>query len=142
MIRNKLHVEIVTPYEIFYEGEADSLILPAIDGEIGILPGHSPIVIALNPGELRLTLDEQVVYASVSDGFAQIEIDDAIVVVGSAELPGQIDVNRAEMALVRASKRLKDPSTNDRERERSERGVMRAKARLKVSGRIRTDQTP
>jgi F-type H+-transporting ATPase subunit epsilon len=132
-MQNKLHVEIVTPYEIFYEGDADSLVLPAIDGEIGIMPGHSPIVVALNPGELRLTNEDKVIYASVSDGFAQIEIDDAIVVVGSAELPEQIDAQRAEKALLRAEKRLKDPATSDRERERSGRGIMRAKARLKVA---------
>ncbi|MDD4718197.1 MAG: ATP synthase F1 subunit epsilon [Eubacteriales bacterium] len=129
---DKLHVEIVTPYELFYEGEVDSVILPALDGEIGIMPGHSPIVIALNPGELRLSNDNETIYASVADGFAQIEIDNVIIVVGSAELPEQIDLKRAEEALDRAVKRLADPTTTARERIRSGRGILRAKARIKV----------
>lgn len=134
-MRDSLHVEIVTPYEMFFEGEADSLILPAVDGEIGVMPGHSPLVVALNPGELRMTVGEETVYASISDGFAQIEIDNCIVVVGSAECPGDIDVKRAQKALERATKRYNDPATSIRERERASRGIMRAKARLKVSER-------
>ena len=134
-MEDKLYVQIVTPYDVFYEGKADSLILPAVDGEIGIFPGHSPIVIALNPGELRLAADDRIIYASVSDGFAQIEGDSAIIVVGSAELPEQIDIERAEKAITRAEKRLASASTSARERERSQKGIMRAKARIKVSGR-------
>lgn len=132
---DRIYVQIVTPYDIFFEGKADSLILPAVDGEIGIFPGHSPLVVALNPGELRLNDGNKVIYASVSDGFAQVEVDSAVVVVGSAELPEQIDVERAEKALLRAEKRLASPSTSERERERSQKGILRAKARIKVSGR-------
>lgn len=130
---DKLHIEIVTPYELFFEGDADQLVLPALDGEIGIRPGHSPMIIALTPGELRITIGDIVYSAAVSDGYAQIEIDNAIVVVGSAEKPEEIDKARAEKSLYRAEQRLKDPATPPRERERSERGVLRNKARIKVS---------
>ncbi len=134
-MNDKLHIEIVTPYEMFFEGDADQLILPALDGEIGIRPGHAPMIVALTPGELRIGIGDKVYCAAVSDGYAQIEIDNAIVVVGSAERPEQIDLHRAEKSLFRAEQRLKDPATSVRERERSHRGLLRSKARIKVAGR-------
>ncbi len=138
---DKLHIEIVTPYGMFYEADVDQLILPALDGEIGIMPGHSPIVIALTPGELRVREGDKVLTAAVSDGFAQIEINNAIVVVGSAEKPEQIDRERAEKSLYRAEQRLKNPALSQRDRERSTRSIMRARARLKIREKNKDDQS-
>ena len=134
--KKKLHVEIVTPYELFYEGDVDQLILPAIDGEIGIRPGHSPVIIALNPGELRMTeRSGKELYIAISDGYAEIEVDNAIVVIGSAELPEQINLERVRLALDRANQRIGDSKSSSREIMRSKKGIMRAKARIKVAGR-------
>lgn len=137
MSERKLHVEIVTPYELFYEGDVEQLVLTAIDGEIGIRPGHMPVIIALNPGEIRMTVDGEVSYVSASDGYAQIEVDNAIVVVGSAEWPEQIDVERAEKALDRSVKRIHDSQGDPRELIRGQRGVLRAKARMKVAKHVK-----
>ena len=130
---NKINIQIVTPYELFYKGEIDELIVPATDGEIGILSGHTPLIIALNPGELRIKKNDETMYISVSSGYAQVEFDQAIVVVSAAEWPDKIDIKRAQHALERSMQRLKDPSTPAREIERSKRSLMRAKARLKVA---------
>ena len=132
----KVHVEIVTPYELFYEGDVDQIILPATDGEIGILPGHVPVIVALNPGEIRMKDGSKYLYVSASDGYADIEIDNAIVVIGSAEWPEQIDLNRASLALERAQQRVHAPETPSREVERAKRSILRAKARIKVAGRL------
>ncbi|MHB1483964.1 MAG: ATP synthase F1 subunit epsilon [Saccharofermentanales bacterium] len=137
-IKKTLHVEIVTPYELFYEGDVYQLILPAIDGEIGIRAGHSPVIIALNPGELRMTEKSgKELYISISDGYAEIEVDNAIVVIGSAEWPEQIDLSRVKLALDRANQRIADPKSGPREIMRSKKGIMRANARIKVAGRIK-----
>lgn len=137
MNSRKLHVEIVTPYELFYEGDVEQLILPAIDGEIGIRPGHSPVIIALNPGELRMTEKSgKELFISISDGYAEVEVDNAIVVIGSAEWPGQIDLERVRFAMERANQRIADPKSTAREIERSKKGILRANARIKVAGRI------
>ena len=136
MADKKIHVEIVTPYELFYEGDADQLILPAVDGEIGIMPGHSPVIVALNPGEIRLTKEGRVLYIAASDGYAQIEIDNAIVVTGSAEWPEQIDLNRANLALQRAEEKINSPGTSLEKVLRGKRAIMRAKARVKVAKRL------
>lgn len=135
----KIHIEIVTPYELFYEGDVDQIILPATDGEIGILPGHVPIIVALNPGEIRMKVQEKEIFLAASEGYAEVEVDYAIVVVGSAEWAQQIDVSRATIALQRATQRLNAPETSMQEIARSKRGVLRANARLKVAKRINND---
>lgn len=136
MSENKIHVEIVTPYELFYEGEVDQLILPATDGEIGIRPGHIPVIIALDSGEIRMRVGDKELYVSSSDGYADVEIDNAIIVIGSAEWPDQIDVNRATLALERAQQRVHAPETPLQEVLRAKRSIQRAKARLKVAARL------
>ncbi len=136
MSEKKIHVEIVTPYELFYEGDVDQVVLPATDGEIGILPGHVPVIVALNPGEIRIKVNSKDLYIAGSDGFAEIEVDYAIIVVGSAEWPEQIDMNRATLALQRAQQRVHSPETSMQEITRSKRGILRAKARIKVAERI------
>lgn len=129
----KIHVEIVTPYELFYENDIQQLVLPAVDGEIGIWPGHTPVIIALHPGELRMVKNNHKSYVAVSDGYAHIDMDNAIVVVGSAEWPEQIDEERVQKALDRALQRISDPATSKQEIARSKRGLLRAKTRLKVA---------
>ena len=133
---DKLHIEVVTPYELFFEGEADQIILPATDGEIGILPGHAPVIIALTPGEIRVTAKEKVLLFSASDGYAKIELDNVVVVVGAAEWPEQIDLVRVNLALERAQKRISDPQTSPMEALHTRRGILRAKARIKVAERV------
>lgn len=128
-----IHIEIVTPYELFFKGEADQIVLPAVDGEIGILPGHSPVIIALNPGEIRITAKGEVLYFSASDGYAKVGTDDVVVVVGAAEWPQQIDLKRANLAMERAQKRIQSPETSKLEALHTHRGILRAKARIKVA---------
>lgn len=132
----KLHVEIVTPYGMFFEGDAEQLVLPALDGEIGICPGHAPIIIALTPGEMRITVQDQVLVAAITDGFAHIEMDNAVVCAGSVEKPEEIDKERAERSILRAKERMKKPGIGKSDLERSERGILRAKARLKVAEKV------
>lgn len=128
-----IKIQIVTPYEQFFKGEILELVVPSIDGEIGIWKGHTPVIIALNPGELRMKKDDEIMHVAVASGYAEIEFDRAIVVVNAAEWPDRIDVKRATRAKERALQRIKDPLTSPRELERSQRSLLRAKARLKVA---------
>lgn len=133
MADKTLHVEIVTPYEMFYEGQAEMVVVTGKDGEIGILPGHAPMVAALVPGEVRLKIDGEWKTAVLTNGYAEIGPELTIVVVNAAEWPEQIDVSRAEKALARAEARLHDPSTTPQEKNRSRHGAERARARLKAA---------
>jgi F-type H+-transporting ATPase subunit epsilon len=135
MAEKTLHVEIVTPYEMFYEGPVDMVIVTSKDGEIGILPGHIPLIAALTSGEVRVKTGEQTKVALTTSGYAEIGPELVIIIVNAAEWPDQIDVQRAQMALERASAKLADPSLSALGKKHARHGAERAKARLKVAGK-------
>jgi F-type H+-transporting ATPase subunit epsilon len=128
-----LHVEIVTPYEMFYEGPAEMVVITSKDGEIGILVGHTPLIAALTPGEIRLKISGQWRIAVATNGYAEIGPELAVIVVNAAEWPDQIDTERARKALERAEARLADATLTSLEKTHARHSVARAKARLKVA---------
>lgn len=133
MAGNTLHIEIVTPYELFFEGPVEMVVVSCKDGEIGILPGHTPLIAALKPGEIRLKIDQQWKVVAASNGYAEVGPELTIIVVNSAEWPDDIDVRRAEKALARAEARLNDPKTSTQEKAHARHSIARAKARLSVA---------
>ncbi len=133
MAGNTLHIEIVTPYELFFEGPVEMVVVSCKDGEIGILPGHTPLIAALKPGEIRLKIDQQWKVVAASNGYAEVGPELTIIVVNSAEWPDDIDVRRAEKALARAEARLIDPKTSPQEKAHARHSIARAKARLSVA---------
>lgn len=135
MAERTLHVEVVTPYGMFYEGPTEMVVVTCKDGEIGIMPGHSPLIAALIPGEIRLKIDEKWRIAAATNGYAEIGPELTIIVVNAAEWPNQIDVRRAEKALARAETRLKDPQVSAQDKNHARHGIARAKARLKVANK-------
>ena len=110
-MENTFYLEIITPDRQFYTGPADSLVMPALDGEYGVQPGHEPVV---------------------SDGFAEIMPDYVILLVSSAERPEEIDRKRAERARERAEERLRQKQSI-REYHLSKAALARAMARLKAT---------
>jgi F-type H+-transporting ATPase subunit epsilon len=128
-----LHVEVVTPYGILFDGRVEMLIITAKDGEVGILPGHTPMMAALIPGELRLKIDQEWQMAVATDGYAEVGPDLTLIVVNAAELAQNIDVPRVEKALARAEAKLVDPATSQHEKLHAIGAIIRAKARLKVA---------
>ena len=102
-----LHVEVVSPESILYEGEADQVVCRPTGGEIAFLPGHQPFVGALEIYPVRLLLpgSGEVVIA-VHGGFVEVRDDKVTVLSDVAELPEQIDVVRARTALENAQARV------------------------------------
>ena len=129
----KLILEIVTPYEILFNEPVDMVIMPARDGELGVLPGHAMMMAAVTSGELRFKMDETWKYLSVSSGYAEIAPDKTIMIANAAEWADDIDVGRATYALERAEKRLSSAATKPMERVHARHALERAKARLKVA---------
>ena len=127
------HVHVVTPYELFFDGDAEMVIVTGSDGEYGVMAGHTPTVVALAAGEVRLLVDGTWRIAATSNGYAEIDRDHVTIVTTSAEWPESIDVARAQRALDRATERIHDPATAPEEVERSKIGVKRAQARLHVA---------
>lgn len=85
MARDQLTVALITPDATVYEGEADMVVLPAWDGEMGILRGHAPMMALLGEGTLRVTRDGQEERFHVSGGFMQVADDRVSVLSDRAE---------------------------------------------------------
>lgn len=118
--------EIVTPERIVYTNEVEMVVAPTIDGEIGILPLHAPLVSVLKPGEIRVkwNADKDVEWFAVSGGYIQVHEDKVIILADQAEVASRIDVDRARQALERTKQRLAEIAEGDRaEIDQSERDL-------------------
>ncbi|MBE0416855.1 MAG: ATP synthase F1 subunit epsilon [Coriobacteriia bacterium] len=99
--------EIVTPERIVYTNEVRMVVAPTIDGEIGIMPLHAPLVSALKAGEVRVMYgDDKVEWFAISGGYVQVHEDKVIVLADQAVTASQIDVERARQALEEARQRM------------------------------------
>lgn len=106
-----MRVQIVTPDNAFFDGEAAAVVVPAWDGEMGILPGHAPLIARLGHGVARVdaTGDGGKVRVAVYGGFLKVQ-DDLVTVLagGAAKRPEGAKVEEATKALEKAEARLKD----------------------------------
>ena len=136
MLPEAIELIIVTPQRQLLREKVASVQLPGASGELGILPGHAPLITELGNGELsyKLSGGETVVLAVLS-GFAEVLPDRVTVLAETAERPEEIDVERAKEALARAEKRLAstDPVVDW---DRATVALQRALVRIKV-GNIR-----
>jgi len=112
-----LQLKIVTPEEKVYDESVDSVTLPTVQGEIGILPGHIPLLTSLQPGEIQLTSGGTTENLAIDKGFAQILGDKVSVLTEGAINVEQIDLSaiedartRAEQALAEAVEKGMDPA--------------------------------
>ncbi|SRR6056297_2196318 len=126
-----IKLDIVTPERLCYNEEINVLEAPAIDGLIGILPRHAPMVTALTTGVLKIQKDGEEIMISISGGFMEVKPTQINVVVRTAELAGEIDVERAKKAKERARERLEEDD-NDIDYPRAEAALERAMARIKA----------
>jgi F-type H+-transporting ATPase subunit epsilon len=127
-------LEIVTPYRLFLNGSADMIVVKTVDGELGIMANHEPIVTPLAIGIAKVKVDGIWKYAALSDGFLEMDGNKATLVVGSAEWPEEIDLERARRSLKRATERLNDGNM-PWESERVLRAVQRARTRIEIATR-------
>lgn len=108
-----LTLEIVTPEARVYADTIDTVVIPTVEGEVGILPGHIPLLTQIENGELRVTKDGSTLWLAVSGGFAQVEGDRVRVLAEHAITEEKIDENAVEAALKRAEHQLKEAKDID-----------------------------
>ncbi len=134
-----MRFELATPTRMLVSSEVDEVVAPGTEGYFGVLPGHAPFLTTLGSGEVcyRTGRDERCL--AVSGGFAEVTGERVIILAESAELPGEIDVARAEKARQRAELRLsgKTPlgSPEDIDYARAAAALARALARLQAARR-------
>src|ERR1700741_3571575 len=102
-----LTLEIVTPEAKVYSDTIDSVVVPTVEGEIGILPGHIPLLTQVEHGELRVTKGGSTQTRAVGGGFAQIDGDTGRVLAEHAITEEKIDEHAVEAAMKRAEEELK-----------------------------------
>jgi F-type H+-transporting ATPase subunit epsilon len=127
-----VQVDIVTPERKVYEGKAKMVIARGVEGELGVLPGHVPLVTPLKVGVLRIKEENIERVIAISGGFLEIRPDKVTVLAETAELPEEIDVDRAQQAKERAERRLDELKKDDLEFKLQERALERAMNRLKL----------
>lgn len=134
----KIKLEIISPNKVVYSADIDMLIVRSIAGALGIMPKHAPLLAGLVPHAMRAMIDGTENLIAVSGGFIQVQPDKIIVLASAAELPIEIDINRAKKAYERAQKRLESFKENpevksDVDTLRARAALERAKARLKAT---------
>ena|SRR5437764_10309766 len=111
----KIHLTVVTRERKIVETQVDEVILPATDGEIGVLPGHTPLLTTLKIGQMRYRAGTNVERLVLSWGFAEVLPDRVIVMAETARLLTEIDATAAEAERLEAEKELAYLSSHDPE---------------------------
>ncbi|MBI2935439.1 MAG: F0F1 ATP synthase subunit epsilon [Chloroflexi bacterium] len=132
----KMKLDIITAERVVYSDEVDLLVAPGIEGELGILPHHAPLLTFLKPGELRIVKDGQDHFFAVAGGFLEVMVNGVTILADSAERAEEIDLARAQSAMQRAQERLSRRSA-DIDLERALAAIRRAEARIRVARRRR-----
>ncbi|MBO8142830.1 MAG: F0F1 ATP synthase subunit epsilon [Firmicutes bacterium] len=129
-----LELEVVTPYRHVLQTQAESIIVPATDGYLGIMTNHAPLVAGLAAGVIRYgPAGGEKDRLAVSGGFVEVTNNKVTVLADTAELAHEIDIARAMEARRRAERRLRSRGENI-DFARAERALMRAMARLRAAG--------
>lgn len=133
---NSLHLEIVTPEARSFSGEALMVVVPGVEGEIGILPDHMPLMTQIHPGELLVTTaDGKELAMAVGEGFLEVLPDRVSVMTDMAITEGEIDEKVAEEAVARAQKELRDQALSGEEQAFVQSALLRSLAQLHVKRR-------
>jgi ATP synthase F1 epsilon subunit len=101
-----LHLEIVTPERLAYSDDVDMVLVPGINGELGILPHHTPLVSILGIGELKIRKDGDEETFAIVGGFLQVRPDKVVVMAETASLASEIDLEKAQEARREAERTL------------------------------------
>ena len=117
---NKIHLNVVTRERKIIDAQVDEVILPASDGEIGVLPGHTPLLAMLRIGQLRYRTGTKVERLVISWGFAEVLPDRVIVLAERGFLPEEINRAEAEQERIAAEKEIAYLSSHDPEFARVE----------------------
>ena len=130
---SKMTVEVVTPERVVYSGQASMVIARGVQGDLGILPKHMPMVTPLKIAPVQIKVEgDNVVRMAVSGGFMEVRGDKVTILAETAEMPGDIDVERAKASKGRAEKRLSEKYP-ELDVQRAERSLQRALARIDVA---------
>ena len=132
-----LKLEIVTPEGRAYSDDVTMVVLPSIEGEIGVYPAHVPLMTQLLPGELRIITEGKTKELVVGSGFIEVTGESVSVLTDSALGEEEIDENATQDAINRAQAALKDKNLSSDESAEVEAALARSIAQLRFKRRRR-----
>jgi len=130
-----LHLEIVTPEARTFSGEVDTVVVPGVEGEAGLLPGHAPLVSAIQPGELSYVSKGESHHLAIGEGFVEISNDRVSVITDLAIGDADIDEGAVEEALSRAEAAIKDKDVGDEDYAATQAAIAKSMAQLNLKRR-------
>lgn len=133
---NTLKLEIVTPDAKIFSDDVDMVTLTGVEGEMGIMPQHVPLMTQLCAGEIVARKGQETIFLAVGDGFVQVTGDHVAILTDMAIRAENIDEARAEEARLRAESRLKEKIT-DEEAARIQGALIHATIQLRIKRRRR-----
>ena len=133
-----IRCEIVSQDRMVYSGDATMVVLPGVEGVMGILPNHSPVLTVLNYGIITVVTPAERDYFTVAGGVAEVQPDQVTVLADAAENVAEIDEARAEAAKSRAESLLKEALTGeDQDMDALKNALRRSTLRLDAIKRFR-----
>lgn len=132
-----IKLDVVTAERAVYSDDVDIVIAPGVEGQLGILPHHTPLMTMLQPGELIARKGADEFSLAVSGGFLEVRPDRVIVLADSAERAEEIDIARAEEAKRRAEQRLEERYVPGVDAAQAEAAIRRSLVRLKIATKRR-----
>ena len=103
---NTIRLTIITPYKKFFDGDVSSVVITTIDGEMGFMPGHPPLIVALRPGMAHYIQDGTSRYFTISEGYCEVSSESIMVVCNAAEFPEDLSPRRTCKSYTEAYRQL------------------------------------
>jgi F-type H+-transporting ATPase subunit epsilon len=134
-----IQLEIVTPERLVYQDEVESVNVPGVEGELGILPHHAPLVSTLGYGELRIRKGGAEESFAIVGGFVQVRPDKVVVMAETADIASEIDVAKAEEARREAERALEGGYQEGADLAAARAALQQALLRIRVAERRRRE---
>lgn len=137
-----LHLEIISPERIVYSDDVDSVIVPGVEGELGILPHHTPLFTQIKSGEIKIKKGKEEIFLAVTGGFLDVAPESKVSILADyAVRSEEIEVTRAEEAKKRAEE-LMTEKKSEQEAVYAEAELRKAILELKVARRRKAHRSP
>ena len=107
-----MQLEIITAEQQVFGDDVDLVVAPGIEGELGILAHHAPLMTALQPGEILIRKDGEETYLAVTGGFLEVMGNKVTILADACERSDEIDEERAQVAVNRATERMASQETD------------------------------
>jgi len=134
-----ISLEIVTPERQVFSEDVDSVVCPGVEGELGVLPHHAPLLTTLGVGELRIRRGGEEEFFAIAGGFLQVRPDKVVVMAETADMAAEIDIEKAVEARREAEQALAEGFEEPADLARARAALQRALLRIRVAERRRRE---